>query len=119
MAGRSDAIVAVGAAASAARVLRKDFTSRITSRVGSTALRLLEKEAALQEDAVTAAERALTLARDRYQGGITTYLEVVLAQGSALVNERVAVEIATRRMTASVNLIKALGGGWRSTDLPN
>jgi NodT family efflux transporter outer membrane factor (OMF) lipoprotein len=85
----------------------------------AAALRLLEKEAALQEDAVTAAERALTLARDRYQGGITTYLEVVLAQGSALVNERVAVEIATRRMTASVNLIKALGGGWRSTDLPN
>jgi NodT family efflux transporter outer membrane factor (OMF) lipoprotein len=85
----------------------------------AAALRLLEKEAALQEDAVTAAERALTLARDRYLGGITTYLEVVLAQGSALVNERVAVEIATRRMTASVNLIKALGGGWRSTDLPN
>lgn len=85
----------------------------------AAALRLLEKEAALQADAVTAAERALTLARDRYLGGITTYLEVVLAQGSALVNERVAVEIATRRMTASVNLIKALGGGWRSTDLPN
>jgi len=39
MAGRSDAIVAIGAAASAARVLRKDFTSKITSRVGSAALR--------------------------------------------------------------------------------
>jgi hypothetical protein len=39
MAGRSDAIVAIGAAASAARVLRKDFTSKITSQVGSAALR--------------------------------------------------------------------------------
>lgn len=85
----------------------------------AAALRLLEKEAALQEEAVTAAQRALLLARNRYQGGITTYLEVVLAQGQALVNERVAVEIATRRMTVSVNLIKALGGGWRSADLPN
>jgi hypothetical protein len=39
MAGRSDAFSAVGAAASAARVIRKDFSSRIISRVGSTALR--------------------------------------------------------------------------------
>lgn len=39
MAGRSDALVAIGAAASAARVVRKDFTSRITSQVGSAALR--------------------------------------------------------------------------------
>jgi NodT family efflux transporter outer membrane factor (OMF) lipoprotein len=85
----------------------------------AAALWLLEKEAARQEEAVTASERALTLARDRYQGGITTYLEVVTAQNTALINERVSVEIATRRMTAAVNLVKALGGGWRSTDLPN
>jgi hypothetical protein len=39
MAGKSDAFIAVGAAASAARVIRKDFTSRIVARVGSTALR--------------------------------------------------------------------------------
>ena len=85
----------------------------------AAALRLLAEEAALQADAVTAAEKALTLARDRYQGGITTYLEVVTAQNTALINERVSVEIATRRMTAAVNLVKALGGGWRATDLPN
>lgn len=82
------------------------------------ALRLLGQEAALQADAVKASERALTLAHNRYQGGITTYLEVVVAQSQALTNERVAVEIATRRMTATVNLIKALGGGWRASELP-
>lgn len=84
----------------------------------AAALRLLEQEAELQAEATTAAERALALARDRYQGGITTYLEVVTAQNTALINERVSVEIATRRMTAAVNLVKALGGGWRSADLP-
>lgn len=82
------------------------------------ALRILAEEAALQADAATAAERALTLARNRYQGGITTYLEVVVAQATALSNERADVQIATRRMTASVNLVKALGGGWRASDLP-
>jgi len=39
MAARKDALIAVGAAASAARVLRKDFTSRITAGIGSAALR--------------------------------------------------------------------------------
>jgi NodT family efflux transporter outer membrane factor (OMF) lipoprotein len=82
------------------------------------ALRLLADEATLQADAAAAAERSLTLAQNRYQGGITSYLEVVTAQSTALANERLAVEIATRRMTASVNLVKALGGGWQATDLP-
>ena len=84
----------------------------------AAALRLLAEESALQADAVTSAEKALTLARDRYQGGITTYLEVVTAQNTALINERVSVEIATRRMTSAVNLVKALGGGWRASDMP-
>jgi NodT family efflux transporter outer membrane factor (OMF) lipoprotein len=82
------------------------------------ALRLLADEGTLQADAATAAERSLALAQNRYQGGITSYLEVVTAQSTALANERTAVQIATRRMTASVNLVKALGGGWRSSDLP-
>ena len=82
-------------------------------------LRILAEEAAQQAAAVAAAERALTIARNRYLAGTTTYLEVVTAQIIALSNERTAVEIQTRRMTAAVNLIKALGGGWRATDLPN
>ncbi len=82
------------------------------------ALRILAEEAGQQAAAVAAAERSLRMARNRYQAGISTYLEVVTAQSAALANERTAVELLTRRMTASVNLIKALGGGWRASDLP-
>ncbi|HYL05737.1 MAG TPA: efflux transporter outer membrane subunit [Thermoanaerobaculia bacterium] len=83
------------------------------------ALRVLDEEAAQQAVAVAAAERSLALSSYRYQGGITTYLEVITAQAAALANERTAVDILTRRMTASVNLVKALGGGWREGDLPS
>jgi len=82
------------------------------------ALRILSEEAAQQAAAAAAAERSLTIARNRYLAGTTTYLEVVTAQTVALANERTAVEIQIRRMTAAVNLIKALGGGWRSSELP-
>jgi NodT family efflux transporter outer membrane factor (OMF) lipoprotein len=83
-----------------------------------SALRVLADEATQEAAAVAAAEHSLTLANNRYQGGITTYLEVITAESIALANERTAVDIMTRRMTASVNLVKALGGGWRAEDLP-
>ena len=76
------------------------------------ALRILEDESRIQDGAVTAAERSLELASNRYRGGITTYLEVTTAQSAALTNQRTAVEILVRRMNATVLLIKALGGGW-------
>ena len=82
------------------------------------ALRILAEEASQQAVAIVAAEKALTIARNRYLAGTTTYLEVVTAQATALSNERVAVQIQVRRLTAAVNLIKALGGGWNSSDLP-
>jgi NodT family efflux transporter outer membrane factor (OMF) lipoprotein len=82
------------------------------------AMRILDLEAAQLADAVAAAERSLAIARNRYQGGVTTYLEVITAQTAALANERAAVDILTRRMTASVNLVSALGGGWSASDLP-
>ncbi len=81
-------------------------------------LRILEQEDKEQAEAVRLAERSLALAINRYQGGITTYLEVITAQSAALANERTAVEILTRRMTASVLLVKALGGGWSASSLP-
>ncbi len=82
------------------------------------ALRILEEEAATQNAAVNAAEHSLALSTNRYKGGVTTYLEVITAQSAALSDERVAVQIAGRRMTASVLLIKALGGGWSTANLP-
>jgi NodT family efflux transporter outer membrane factor (OMF) lipoprotein len=81
-------------------------------------LRVLEAESAQQAAAVAAAERSLKLANNRYQGGITTYLEVITAQSAALANERTAFDIQTRRMTAAVSLVKALGGGWTTAELP-
>jgi NodT family efflux transporter outer membrane factor (OMF) lipoprotein len=78
-------------------------------------LRVLEEEAAIQANAVAAAGRSLELANNRYRGGVVSYLEVITAQSAALVNERAAVNILVRRMTATVLLIKALGGGWNVT----
>ena len=82
------------------------------------ALRILAEEANYQSDAVAAAEHSLFLAKNRYLNGITTYFEVVTAQTIALSNERLAVELLTRQLTASINLIKALGGGWDGAELP-
>lgn len=80
-------------------------------------LRLLEQEAATQAAAVAAAERSLGLSQNRYQGGVTSYLEVTTAQTVALADERAAVQIAGRRMVDSVLLIKALGGGFDAGSL--
>ncbi len=82
------------------------------------ALRLLEQELATQQVAVASARRSVNLSTARYKRGITTYLEVLTAQSIALSNERTAADLMTRRMTASVQLIKALGGGWDRTQLP-
>ena len=83
------------------------------------ALRVLQEEAQTQQAAVAASENSLRLSENRYKGGVTNYLEVTTAQGIALSNERTLVQILSRRMTASVQLIQALGGGWDVSQLPN
>jgi NodT family efflux transporter outer membrane factor (OMF) lipoprotein len=83
------------------------------------ALRVLSDESKQQDAAVKSAERSLKLANNRYKGGITTYLEVITAQSVALTNERTAVQLLSRRMVASVGLVKALGGGWDVSSLPS
>jgi NodT family efflux transporter outer membrane factor (OMF) lipoprotein len=82
------------------------------------ALRILEQEAATTDAAVADAEESLSISTDQYKAGIATYLQVITAQTFALQNERSAVDILTRRMTASVLLIEALGGGWDASQLP-
>jgi NodT family efflux transporter outer membrane factor (OMF) lipoprotein len=82
------------------------------------ALRLLDQELATQQIAVASARRSVDLSTVRYKRGITTYLEVLTAQSIALADERTAADLTTRRMTASVLLVKALGGGWDRTQLP-
>ncbi len=81
-------------------------------------LRVLEQESAKQHEASLAAENSLQLSLNRYKGGLVTYLEVVTAQSTALINERTEVDLLRRRMDASVLLIKALGGGWNVSQLP-
>jgi NodT family efflux transporter outer membrane factor (OMF) lipoprotein len=80
-------------------------------------LRLLEDEANTEAAAVNAAEHSLALSNNRYKGGVTTYLEVITAQATALSDERTAVQISGRRMVDSVLLIKALGGGFDAASL--
>jgi NodT family efflux transporter outer membrane factor (OMF) lipoprotein len=82
------------------------------------ALRVLADENVQVADAVAAANRSLELANTRYLGGVTTYLEVITAQATALANQIAAADVQTRRMTASVQLIRALGGEWTADDLP-
>jgi outer membrane protein TolC len=82
------------------------------------ALRILEQEAQVQQDAVDAAQQYLNLAVTRYKGGVTSYLEVTTAQSAALSDEVTAVNILGRRMVSAVGLIQALGGGWDRSALP-
>jgi NodT family efflux transporter outer membrane factor (OMF) lipoprotein len=82
------------------------------------AVRILENEAKVQDEAVVAAQRSLDLSTIRYKGGVTSYLEVITAQSAALANEVTAVNILGRRMANTVLLIQALGGGWDRSSLP-
>jgi len=82
------------------------------------ALRILEHEAQIQERAVVAAQKYLDLAITRYKGGVTSYLEVTVAQTAALSDEVTAVNILGRRMVDAVTLVQALGGGWDRSALP-
>ena len=82
------------------------------------ALRILEVEAEQQHESTDSAEQSLDLSQTRYEGGADTYLQVITWQTAALNNERNDIDIMRRRMEASVVLIKALGGGWNTTQLP-
>ncbi len=78
------------------------------------ALRELQQESVSEAAAVTATATALEQAQYRYKAGLVTYLEVATAENTALQAQLANVSIQLRRMSASVLLVKALGGGWRS-----
>lgn len=83
-----------------------------------SALRILQQESITEAAAVASAKHSLVLSTHRYQGGVTTYLEVLTAQTAQLTNERTQAGITTRQFAASVQLIEALGGGWSTAQLP-
>jgi len=82
-----------------------------------SSLRILEEEARAQDEAVKAARLSVTVSTNQYKAGIISALDIVAIQTIALSDERTAIGIAGQRMTASVLLISALGGGWDVAEL--
>ncbi len=81
------------------------------------ALRILEGEAQVQQEAVLAARQSVVVSLNQYKAGTVSYLNVVVVQAASLNNEITALNIQARRMNAAVNLIQALGGGWNAAEL--
>lgn len=80
-------------------------------------LRILGRQGAAQAEAVRLARQAVTIALNEYQAGTAVYTTVVTAQATALTNEQTGLQIQQNRLIASVNLVKALGGGWDTSQL--
>jgi len=83
------------------------------------ALRILEQEAALQDEVVQSARHALELTTNQYKAGVVSYLNVITAQTTAYNSESAAMNVLGRRLTAAVGLVRALGGGWSAEELPS
>lgn len=75
-------------------------------------LRVMGQEQVVQHRALEAARESLQLARNQYQAGTIDYLDVATLEAGALNSERTALTLMANRLTASVQLIAALGGGW-------
>ena len=80
-------------------------------------LRILNEEIQQQDVAVKSSGRYLALAQDRYKLGIDSYLNVITAQATLLANRQTLANLRTEQMTAAVQLIEALGGGWDAAQL--
>jgi NodT family efflux transporter outer membrane factor (OMF) lipoprotein len=78
------------------------------------ALRILEEEAKLEQDAVDAARQSLELTVNQYKAGTVSFLNVVTVQAQLLAEERNAVNLVNRRLAATVALVRAIGGGWQA-----
>lgn len=81
-------------------------------------LRILNEENIVQQRAVASAQHSFDLSNQRYKAGATGYLEVLTAETALITNERTLTELQARQFAASVQLIRALGGGWDTTHLP-
>ncbi len=120
-AGRRRAVVALDEAAydvTVANYRQTVLTAFQQVEDNLSTLRILQEEAAVQDRAVKAAEESLQISTAQYTGGVVSYLQVITSQTTALADERVAAQLLSRRMTASVLLVQALGGGWDSSQLP-
>jgi NodT family efflux transporter outer membrane factor (OMF) lipoprotein len=84
-----------------------------------SALRVLENESQAEDQAVQAAKNALNITTYQYKAGTVNYLSVITEQAVLLGDQVQALNILSRRMSASVLLIEALGGGWDTSKLPS
>jgi outer membrane protein TolC len=84
---------------------------------GIVGLSVLDDAAKESHAAVTDSQRLLSLANDRYSGGLVAYLDVITAQQSLLQSERQDVQIRGQQWNLSVALVKALGGGWDAASI--
>jgi multidrug efflux system outer membrane protein len=80
-------------------------------------LRILEEQIETQAKAVQAAQRTLEISTFRYKRGAALYLEVLDAQRTVLQNEQLAAQIRGLQLVTSVQLVKAIGGGWQDSNI--
>jgi NodT family efflux transporter outer membrane factor (OMF) lipoprotein len=80
-------------------------------------LRILEDEAGAEDSAVGGAKKSLDVTTNLYKQGVDDYLQVITTQAILLNDQVTQVNIRTRRMTTSVLLVEALGGGWNKSRL--
>ena len=81
-------------------------------------LRILEQESSVANEAVASAQHTFDLASQRYTGGVTSYLEVLTAEQTLIQDQIIAINLQSRQYAASVGLVRSLGGGWDTTQLP-
>ena len=81
-------------------------------------LRILEQESGVANEAVVSAQHTFDLASQRYQGGVTSYLEVLTAEQILIQDQIIAINLQSRQFAASVGLVRSLGGGWDTSQLP-
>ena len=82
-------------------------------------LRILARQIEQEETVVKSSARYLSLATLRYEKGIDSYLNVITAQTTYLVNRQALLNLHTLQMTTSVQLVQAVGGGWDISRLPS
>jgi NodT family efflux transporter outer membrane factor (OMF) lipoprotein len=81
-------------------------------------LRILEQEEIAQHAAVLSAQHSFDVSNQRYKGGVTSYLEVLTAENTLILNQRTEANLKSRKFASSDELIRSLGGGWDVSQLP-
>ncbi|KAJ3473328.1 hypothetical protein NLI96_g13048 [Meripilus lineatus] len=82
-------------------------------------LRILRDQIKTQGEAVDASSKAQRISSVQYREGAINYLDVIDAQRTVLAAQRAAVQLAGAQAIATVNLVRALGGGWGNATSPD